>query len=187
MPHLLVCMLWCFGSILEAATNCIPFPEPKQDQAGMAKLLVNMQSIFDVMPGKPQMRHATKSTNGAETANQLAKLPMAVPELPTSVASRSEVTSVLRGHVLADGMNKRILAFGQGGVGESFLQTVHTNVINLFFRQLISRKDYVVCHFAERRRRKKTVRSYRFHQHRPGCTNSVCGRSLRAHSCVLDT
>ena len=110
-----------FGTILQAATNCIPFPEPKRDEACMAKLLENMESIFHVqgMPAKQQMRHGKGASNAAEEANKLAELPMAVPELPTSVASRHEVTSVFRSHVLADG-TKRLLAHGQGGVGESF-------------------------------------------------------------------
>ena len=41
-----VLMAYAFGTILQAATNCIPFLEPKRDQAGMDKLLANMQSIF---------------------------------------------------------------------------------------------------------------------------------------------
>ena len=61
-------------------------------------------------------------------ADELAELPMAVPELPTTVVPRNKVTSVLRGHVLADGTNMRVLAHGQGGVGES-LTTTHLNVI----------------------------------------------------------
>ena len=91
----------------------------------MAKLLTNMQSIFHVQgkPVKHQMRHTTKDRSEAGSADLLAKLPMAVPELPMSVASRNEVTSVLRSHVLADGTNKRIMAYGQGGVGESFCES----------------------------------------------------------------
>ena len=109
---------------LQAATNCIPFDEPKRDQAGMNKLLANMQSIFHAegKPIKQQMRHKDRSDE-AETVDLLAELPMAVPKLPMSVVSRNAVTSVLRGHVLAHGTNKRILAFGQGGVGKCESQT----------------------------------------------------------------
>ena len=94
----------------------------------MEKLLANMQSIFQKRgkPIKKQMRHGKGDRNEAKMANQLAELPMAVPELPTSVASRSEVTSVLRSHVLADGTYKRISAFGQGGVGESSYKSNNT-------------------------------------------------------------
>ena len=87
-------------------------------------------------PGKGHGRalNADKaSSKPAKSAtDELAKLPMAVPELPTSVASRSEVTSVLRSHVLADGTNKRILAHGQGGVGESFCKAHACQVIIIY-------------------------------------------------------
>ena len=96
----------------------------------MVRLLENMKSVFrdKGMPIKHQMRHGKGDANHAEKADQLAELPMAVPELPTSVASRHEVVSVLRSHVLADGANKRLLAHGQGGVGESFLQIAHSSM-----------------------------------------------------------
>ena len=75
-------------------------------------------------PGKGHGRalNADKASSkpAKSAADELAELPMAVPELPTTVVHRNKVTSVLRSHVLADGTNKRVLAHGQGGVGESF-------------------------------------------------------------------
>ena len=79
-----------------------------------------MQSIFDVLPAKSSMRHMAHSNQAKSAADELAELPMAVPELPTTVVPRNKVTSVLRSHMLADGTDKKVLAHGQGGVGESF-------------------------------------------------------------------
>ena len=106
----------------------------------MDKLLANMESIFRSQgrPVKHSMRHTKDRRDEAETIDLLADLPMEVPKLPMSVVSRNAVTSVLRGHVLARGTNKRIMAFGQGGVGESFLRIANTTVIVSFDNDVIS-------------------------------------------------
>ena len=144
----LTILLWVLF-LVQAAINCIPFPERKSDQQCMKKLLRNMQSIFDVLPAKSSMRHMGHSKPAKSAADELAELPMAVPELPTSVASRSAVVSVLRSHVLAEGTNKRVLAHGQGGVGESFCkpQAYMNDLIVLF--QTSFRQDNVGCHHLE--------------------------------------
>ena len=81
-------------------------------------------------PGKGHGRalNADKASSkpAKSAADELAELPMAVPELPTTVVPRNNVTLVLRGHVLADGTNKRVLAHGQGGVGESSYKSNNT-------------------------------------------------------------
>ena len=98
----------------------------------MKKLLRNMQSIFNnAIPAKQQMRHG-HSKAAKSAGDELAEIPMAVPELPENAVSRNEVTSVLRSHVLADGTNKRIMAYGQGGVGESFCES-HKSKIALYY------------------------------------------------------
>ena len=99
----------------------------------MTKLLTNMQSIFDVMPTKQQMRHADRSRPSKapnDTGDELAEVSMAVPKLPAQVVQRPEIIATLRSHLLdfasksssssskKTEIYKSISAHGQGGVGE---------------------------------------------------------------------
>ena len=91
----------------------------------MAKLLANMQSIFDVKPIKQEMRHGKGEK---KPANQLAEIPMVVPELPAQVVRRPEVIAKICNHLLnfapkspSTSIKKtEIAAHGEGGIGEYY-------------------------------------------------------------------
>ena len=96
----------------------------------MAKLLTNMENIFreNGKPVKQQMRHGKGDSNAAETANQLAEIPMAVPELPVQVVGRPEILAKVTNHLLnfapkspTTSIKKtEIAAHGEGGIGEYY-------------------------------------------------------------------
>ena len=102
----------------------------------MAKLLTNMQSIFHAegKPVKQNMRHGKGDSNAVKTIDQLAEIPMAVPELPAQVVRRPEVIAKISSHLLnfapkpssTSATKTEIAAHGEGGIGEYYYTYIHT-------------------------------------------------------------
>ena len=86
------------------------------DAQNLSSLYLAMRGIFKLQPPKQiPMRHAGRTQTSV--ADDLAPLPLAVPELPEAVISRDKVVDSLRSEILNSKRNNRVLAHGQGGVG----------------------------------------------------------------------
>ena len=77
-----------------------------------------MRSIFRIQPKKHQMRHAN---HNPRPADELAEIPLAVPELPVQLIQRSEISeqvlNLLKTGAKSGGKKNEVHLVGQGGAG----------------------------------------------------------------------
>ena len=130
-----------------ASINCISFTEPATDQQCLVQLLADVETLYShkTRPAKQQMRHTSEQK---DPHDELAKIPLAVPELPSQVCERPTVISAICDQLLSgESMtmrSRKVAAHGQGGCGEThtLLMTCSVNTIsNLCTFYPHSRKD----------------------------------------------
>ena len=109
--------LWFFDNrsnpcMLQASINCIPFPDPGSDQSNLKRLHANLETVFDMKPAKQLMRHDGNTHAKDADADELAKIPLAVPQLPAHCVVRPEILAAISGHLLnGDAKDNRVTAY----------------------------------------------------------------------------
>ena len=76
-------------------------------------------------PGKGHGRalNADKASSkpAKSAADELAELPMAVPQLPRNISARPEIIEAVRSALLNAQSSNKVLAYGPGGVGKTII------------------------------------------------------------------
>ena len=115
----------CFHRL--ASTNCIPFPSEAEDAQCLTRFLGSIYDVFQLeLPSKQQMRHTSTVGPAAavDTTDSLARVPLAVPQLPAQLCVREDIIFTLRDHLLHVGTDRetnKVVAHGQGGCGKTMV------------------------------------------------------------------